>query len=538
MSEVAAAPLAVAQPTRELSAEHQQERGPSRWVWIGLAIALLAAFAAFDLWLLRARGAISSELLYWEAQRHLIEGADPPRLNLLVTSSQPLLLYLAAIGGSAIAAAAVAGMASILELGHGWWRACRDAGRGLAWLVPMVLTVAHPAVLLTAAQYPQPALRALLILSCITWLLRYAEGGATYTLLVAAASLAGVGLLEPAPWVLWLYLALALLFSSARGRDEQLARVLMLLFPAVFLAVGRALLGLQLGGGLGPGQAHWAGCQATGADALSAAVDPNCVLSAGPISTLPAELTSLAVLVPAAVLMGVWALGRVLANYGSGRLGVALLLLLPLVEPLARPWLAPEAMAARPLDVMLPLLAMPLLASYAWAHRFSWLGWGLSSLALAFGLVFGWAGLLLQPSGSPLHPGTEPAALMRSVTGQPAAWLQPHRAVAAELDRRLQAGQRVLLDDTELYPVVALVAAPGALLLPNDPAYGIASQCPDGLADFVVLKVPDEPDGAAALAANWGARLSDYDTVVDSGAVQLYALARPGATPRCLGLTH
>src|SRR4051794_27370364 len=116
MSEVAAASVAVAQPTRELSAERAEERGPSRWVWFGLAIVSLAAFAAFDLWLLRVRGAISAELLYWEAQRRLIEGADPPRLNLLVTSSQPLVLYLAALGGSAIAAAAIAGMASILVL--------------------------------------------------------------------------------------------------------------------------------------------------------------------------------------------------------------------------------------------------------------------------------------------------------------------------------------------------------------------------------------------------------------------------------------
>ena len=79
------------------------------------------------------------------------------------------------------------------------------------------------------------------------------------------------------------------------------------------------------------------------------------------------------------------------------------------------------------------------------------------------------------------------------MTGQASPWLQLHQAVAAELDRRLQAGQRVLLDDTALYPVVALVAAPGALLLPSDPAYGVASQCPDGLVDFVVLNVPMGP---------------------------------------------
>src|SRR5262249_27402506 len=157
------------------------------WVWIGLAVLSLAAFAAFDLWLLRVRGTISAELLYWEAQRRLVEGADPPRLNLLVNSSQPLVLYLAALGGSAIAAAAGAGMPSLLLLVHGWWRTCCNGGRGVAWLLPMLLTGAHPAVLLTAAQYPQPALRALLILSCVTWLLRYAEGGTTYTLLVAAA---------------------------------------------------------------------------------------------------------------------------------------------------------------------------------------------------------------------------------------------------------------------------------------------------------------------------------------------------------------
>src|SRR5262249_51612228 len=153
----------------------------------------------------------------------------PPRLNLLVSSAQPLMLYLAALGASAIAAAAIAGMASVLVLVHGWWRTCEGAGRGFAWLLPMLLTLGHPAVLLTAAQHPLPALRALLVLSCVTWLLRYAESSATYALMISAASLAGVGLLEPAPWVLWLYLAVAVLLSSPRGWAEQMARMLMLL---------------------------------------------------------------------------------------------------------------------------------------------------------------------------------------------------------------------------------------------------------------------------------------------------------------------
>jgi hypothetical protein len=46
------------------------------------------------------------------------------------------------------------------------------------------------------------------------------------------------------------------------------------------------------------------------------------------------------------------------------------------------------------------------------------------------------------------------------------------------------------------------------------------------------------PSTASSLAATWGTRLSDYDLVVDGGNVRLYALARPGATPRCLGLAR
>jgi hypothetical protein len=523
----------------DLSASTVRERGPRRWVWIALAALSLVGFAAFDVWLLTTRGAISAELLFWEAQRRLVEGADPPRLSLLLTSDQPLVLYLAALGGSAIAAAAIAGMASVLVLVHGWWRTCAGAGRGVAWLLPMTLTLAHPAIWLTAAQYPQPALRALLVLSAGTWLLRYAEDGATYALLVAAASLAGLGLLEPAPWVLWLYLALALILSSRRPRAEQTARVLMLLFPAVFLAVGRAILSGQVGGGLGPAQAHLAACQTTGADALRASVDPNCLVAGG-VAGFGAVFSDLWFFAPAAVLLGLWAAGRVVVSRRSGRAGLTMLLLLFLLEPLARPWLALDAAAARPLDVMLPLLALPLLASYAWARPGGWVGWLSTSVLLLVGLVLAWVNLLVAPLGDGVHAQAEDAALLRAAVSeaQPLAWLAPYREAAGELNGRLRPGERVLLDDAQLYPVVALVAAPGALLLPHDATYGVASQCPDGLAAFVVVSVPEGPPGDAELLQAWATRLSDYDLVANHGRVRVYQLARPGATARCLGLAR
>ncbi len=275
------------------------------------------------------------------------------------------------------------------------------------------------------------------------------------------------------------------------------------------------------------------------------------------LSALPGSLTNLVVFAPAALLVGAWAVVRALLSHASGRFGLGLLLLVPLFEPVVRPWLAVESVAPRPLDVMLPLLAMPLLASYAWAshaqasharashaqashawRRYAWLGWGLTSLTLGIGLVLAWASLLLQPTASPLHPGAEDAALVRAVGGQPTPWLQPYQAAATELESRLQPGQRILLDDTQLYPVVALMATPGAFLLPHDAAYEVASQCPDGLVDFIALKVPDGPGGAAALSAAWGTRLNDYDVMLDSGGVRVYALARPGATRRCVGLAR
>ena len=140
--------------------------------------------------------------------------------------------------------------------------------------------------------------------------------------------------------------------------------------------------------------------------------------------------------------------------------------------------------------------------------------------------------------GDGLHPQAEDAALLRAAVteGRPLAWLAPYRQAAGELNGRLQPGERVLLDDAQLYPVVALVAAPGALLLPHDATYGVANQCPDGLAAFVVLSVPEGPLGKVELTQAWGTRLRDYDVLVDAGRVRLYQLARPGATPRCLGL--
>jgi hypothetical protein len=204
-----------------------------------------------------------------------------------------------------------------------------------------------------------------------------------------------------------------------------------------------------------------------------------------------------------------------------------------LLEPLARPWLALDAVAERPLGVMLPLLALPLLASYAWARPGGWVGWLSTSVLLLVGLVLAWASLLFTPIGDSLHPQSEDAALVRSAVsdGQPLAWLVPYQQAAGELNGRLQPGERVLVDDAQLYPVVALVAAPGALLLPHDATYGLANQCPDGLATFVVLSVREGPNAEAE-----GTRLSDYDLVANPGRVRVYQVVRPGATPRCLGL--
>jgi hypothetical protein len=130
----------------------------------------------------------------------------------------------------------------------------------------------------------------------------------------------------------------------------------MLLFPAVFLALGRTLLAAPVGGGAAAGTARRAACDVA-SNGLLGGVDPGCLsgLGAAVLATSIADLTWYA---PAMLGLGLWAIGRVAARPRRiGRTGVALLLAMPLLEPVARPWLAPETVLPGPLIVLLPLLA-------------------------------------------------------------------------------------------------------------------------------------------------------------------------------------
>ena len=99
-------------------------------------------------------------------------------------------------------------------------------------------------------------------------------------------------------------------------------------------------------------------------------------------------------------------------------------------------------------------------------------------------------------------------------------------------------GERVLLDDQQLFPGGRAETDTGALLLPHDPVDGIATQCPDGLAHFIVLVGAGDLRSGKQLADRWGTRLNDYDLVVVNAPLRLYALARPNARRQCRGLRN
>ena len=555
---------------------------------------LVACAALFRLnnWLWQTRGGAAIELLFWEARRRVLVDVAPPDLAVLLRTDQPLVLYLAAAAGGAAAAAAALGATAALVLFRGWRDSLGAPGtpgtlrRRLDWLLwPLLgaLCLLNPAVLVAGAQYPAQTLRALLLLATTACLLRFALRAQTYALLLAALSLGGLAFVDSSPWLLWIYAAAALVLARRRPGDEQLSLVLMLLFPPVVLAAGRLAFAWALGGGAGAGEARRAACAVAGWAQTSGAVEPACVDRSLPDALLQSA-TSLVSYAPAYLLLAALAVaaalvrtaGRARAAGGppapsagaarSGPLrwpGLVLLLLLPGVELLLRPLTAPEALTATPLDVLFPVLALPLLAGYAAPSRLvedpgpeaapppdpaprggagRWLWWPgplpllLTLVLLVSGAFAAWVSLV-PPSGPAPAVAGEPGRLLRTARGTPSDPLVPFRQLSALLDGRVQAGQRVLLQGEVLFPLVALLDRGDALLLPSAPEYGLAVQRPAAFATYVVLAPPGPGrDQLAAQDVGWTERLRDYELLTDVRGVRVYVLRGASRPPGSVGV--
>lgn len=457
----------------------------------------LVSFAAFwgiGHWLWVSRGLISRELLQWEAQRQLVLAVRPPDLTLLLTTQAPLVFYSTLVAGSAGAAAALIGAAALASLES----QLRAVHAPRLWLPLIVL---QPAVLIGVMAYPTAVARAALIASVMLSFYRYLHKQETWSILTAALTLGALMLIDAGAGVLLVWFGAALVLARRRGWREQVTIVLIALFPGLFVVAAWGYL-------LRPevsGQLTW-----QSPALVSAALDWGTLapprrlqdLLAGGVALLPLLLIPCAALVQQR---------RSQAQVQPWRhwLGSTLLLATPLAD-LA--WQFRQGNAAL---VLLPLLALPALAIPLLQRRR--LRWGIGAL-LTLGLLVGWA----YPA---VAAGGEAAHLLRLVReGRSDDTLAPYRALAEVLNARLAPGQRVLIDETAGWPLLALVSRRDAFLLPHQLEYRLATQDITHWAEFVVVRQPRRPDSRRNPEAEDRIYpgLSSYDLVLRSGELYLY----------------
>jgi hypothetical protein len=444
---------------------------PMLLFWVTSYLALIV----LGIWLWESRGVISSELLFWEANRTLAVGVDPPNPAVVMLTYPPLILFLAILSGSAINAAALLGATSFTLLARLWYR----SGAPWSWLLLLLL---HPTLLVCALEYPSLLLRATLLLVVLYCDARYLFSESPQLLFGGAFALGALALVDSRLWPFWIYLTIALLIARRRPARESLSLLLVALLPVVFLTVTWSYLTWTQTGAASfqvqtlpsaTGAGTWA------QNGLWGALSPRLAVTSG-----VQQLEILLKTAPAYILLLVLFVGQnwrrvrqddslgSLSESGRGRLSTILLMSAPLADLLLNS--VGGATHLSVLQVALPLLGIPLLWSTL-RPNLAW-RWAAGVLLLA-GFMWSWV--------LALEPGTAvPQDLVRQAAVQE---VRPaYREVADLLNAQLGPGQRVLMDEEQVEPLVALIHDSRALLLSHHPGFAVAQYLPEEWADYVV----------------------------------------------------
>jgi hypothetical protein len=496
-----------------------------------------AALAWAGKWLWQAHSIVSSELVLWDASRILALRVHPPDPTAVLLSYPPLIPFLALISGSAANAAALLGATVATLLSRLWRRA------GVPWLWLMLILL-HPVFIVGALERPEELARAgflAIMLYCDLEYLAQApqaqgangagqstaarasptadcgegrtglpsngrSGDGLILLYCGAFAFGALALVDAQVWPLCIYAGGVLVLAQRRAWLEHLSVLLVALVPAAFLSLAWSYLG-------------WAQrvLASHPMQSLPALVDTLAEQGAQLVGTEPGRLQgligpliALCCAAPACVLL----LQTFVRSPGSvelptypwlasrrGRIAIGLLLATPVVDLL---WNALWNRDSGPVAaLLLALLAVPLL----WrAQRVTRMTRRATGFLLVLGLLGGWV-LVLQPG----------SVLQRSVQNVPMSY----RDVAGVLNDRLQPGQHVLLDEVRALPLVALIDDSDALVLANNPAYGLAQLLPASLADYVVVSAGQPVPGDARAFAG------DFDLLFAEDGTLLYSRRQP-----------
>lgn len=187
-------------------------------------------------------------------------------------------------------------------------------------------------------------------------------------------------------------------------------------------------------------------------------------------------------LVPAYVVVAAWVLW-----YTPSRLLWALMLLIPLLLPVAALWqgnFIPQLSQLGILLGLLPVLWRHFPPSHAWQR---WVVTGALLLGLATSVqmlyrgqaipeeMFVWSTLTRQPAAE--SPSFQQWLARQQSTRQVAAIIQTHR----------QSGQQILMDDVTSYPLMYLLDDSRPFLMPHQYEFSPALQHPDLFVDFLLV---------------------------------------------------
>lgn len=465
-----------------------------------LFLAALSTFAGVG-WLAAQAGLLSAERLFYAEKSLLALKGRPPRLENIGLVYPPLPFFVSLLVQSPLLAGAVPGAAMVTLLLARLARTGADPLLRLSFLVYLLLS---PAAVFLFSQKPATAL----FYTLFTWggylLVRFLESQAT-SYLFAFGLVYGLSFLSGFESVLLFpyYLTLLVWFLGMRQPVQLLSVLLVCFLPIGFVVGTWVFLNWMLTGDgwhfLHSAYSYFYQAYRSGStEVLLFAGEPRFALVQAAVRSWPWALPYYA-LFPFLIKRGLPLRGnRHLLVYGAPLILLVAKAYLGLLIPSAyESWVlgltaglfADRIREGRPQKAFVAIVVV-LACALAW--------WSLPSSPnaeeTAFGRLF-----VGQPIPSAVAPFREVAEALRSVQGM------------------------ILLDDSHLYPVVALLGQPGRFILPYNYEFDAAVAAPARFAEYVVVY---RGAGQDRIAAAWpgalAGELPGYYLMYEAGDIAVF----------------